>query len=138
MLSRGNLPLQGRYRLHIVLTLTSLRAIYSASSIPGRRLRLLSSTNTKSPRRGFLCLCSRQESNLERWYRKPAFYPLNYESKCLRYYHRFLYSSRHYLHVIKNQTTQTLSLKTAPLVRLLATGFRGWIQYHQCTQQVMV
>lgn len=26
-------------------------------------------------------LCSRQESNLERWYRKPAFYPLNYESK---------------------------------------------------------
>jgi hypothetical protein len=25
--------------------------------------------------------CSRQESNLERWYRKPAFYPLNYESK---------------------------------------------------------
>ena len=28
-------------------------------------------------------LCSRQESNLEHWYRKPVFYPLNYESSIL-------------------------------------------------------
>lgn len=26
-------------------------------------------------------LCSRQESNLQHWYRKPIFYPLNYGSK---------------------------------------------------------
>jgi len=35
---------------------------------------------------GNFFLCSRQESNLERWYRKPAFYPLNYESKNAEYF----------------------------------------------------
>lgn len=50
---QGNLLLRGRYRLHIVLAL--LRAI----SIPGRRLRLLSSTEKPARGRHFF-LCSHQ------------------------------------------------------------------------------
>ena len=40
-----------------------------------------SSTNENSAIRRFFHLCSHQESNLDRRYRKPAFYPLNYESE---------------------------------------------------------
>ncbi|GEM_PF-5462035 len=36
---------------------------------------------TSSIRFYLFILCSRQESNLERRYRKPIFYPLNYGSK---------------------------------------------------------
>ena len=41
---------------------------------PGESMR-------KASMRRLFSLCSRQESNLEHWYRKPVFYPLNYESK---------------------------------------------------------
>jgi hypothetical protein len=45
VLPPGYLSLHERYRCHIVLA--SLRALYSISSIPGRKLRFLGSTNKK-------------------------------------------------------------------------------------------
>lgn len=57
---------------------------YSVASTPdaGKVVCLLLERQKKTPhfRSVSSFWCSRQESNLEHWYRKPVFYPLNYES----------------------------------------------------------
>lgn len=71
-----------------IMSLTTLSRAPPASlrlSIPVetvRRHSFCESTNKNGTqnRCSFLWLCSHQESNLDRRYRKPAFYPLNYES----------------------------------------------------------
>ena len=72
-------PLQGQYPNWIIYFAPhklSQSGFDSWRTVPRT---VLQEQNKKTPK-GALFLCSRQESNLERWYRKPAFYPLNYES----------------------------------------------------------
>jgi hypothetical protein len=73
--------LQFQYTLSPFCSVTKVQARSSIPDVQSPRL-YCESTNTKTApyRVPFLYLCSHQGSNLDRRYRKPTFYPLNYES----------------------------------------------------------
>ena len=95
-----------------------------------------SNPNEKAIRRNrFFILCSHQESNLDRRYRKPVFYPLNYESK---YYGVTVFAATCARLYLKNQKNPVLDGRMVLLNALRVNVPQPRLQSHQRTPQELV
>ena len=96
------LQLCSRQESNITCSVQVVSILFRSSQNTSQPFRLLTRRQNNSPKKlhvfvfSSFILCSRQESNLEFRYRKPMFYPLNYESKRDSFYLGCECSSRQY------------------------------------------